>query len=107
MKSAKNKIDLIFLAACDSQIIGEVFQSAGVEHIVCIQDKRYVLDDVAIKFTQTFYREVFTGEPICEAFERAMNATFFNIGGGESRHHEVKMFKLLKASEYIDIFNPK
>lgn len=85
MRSAKNQIDLIFLAACDSQIIGEVFQSAGVQHVVCVESKRYVLDEVAIKFTHTFYKEVFSGTQICEAFGRAMNATFFNIGGGKSR----------------------
>lgn len=50
-KNADLKIQLIFIAACTSEKIGELFQKYGVEHIICVKDKRNVLDDVVIKFT--------------------------------------------------------
>ena len=79
--SAENKIKLVFIAACDSEQIGELFKQYGVEHVICIKDKRYVLDDVAIKFTKTFYTAIFNGQPVCKAFNNALPATTFNIGG--------------------------
>ena len=72
-----------------------------MEHIICIKSKRYVLDEVAIKFTKTFYDAVFNGKLICEAYEAAVNATTFNMDG---RKNEVNLFTLLKASDYEDPF---
>ena len=104
MKSADQKIKLIFIAACDSEQIGMLFRKFNVEHIICIKDKRYVLDEVAIKFTQTFYKAVFTGKPVCEAFKRALQATQFNVGAG--CQNEVNLFQLLKGSDHVDVYNP-
>ena len=36
MQRAKKKINLIFLAACDSEEIGKVFRDAGIEHVICV-----------------------------------------------------------------------
>ena len=49
--------------------------------MICIKDKRYVLDDVAIQFTKTFYTAIFNGEPVCKAFKNALPATTFVIDG--------------------------
>ena len=89
IKSAQHKIELVFIAACDSQKIGNVFQKHGVEHIICVKDKRYVLDEVAIKFTKTFYDAIFSGVLVCDAFNSALSATTFNCGG---KKHETSLF---------------
>ena len=77
------KTKLVFLAACDSQKIGEIFLDCGIEHVICIKQGRSVLDEAAIKFTKSFYNAVFDGYTFCEAFNSALNATPFNMGPGQ------------------------
>ena len=103
MQRAKRKINLIFLAACDSEEIGKVFSDAGIEHVICVAKKRYVKDEVAINFTYNFYTNILQGEEVCSAFDSAIVKTVFRIGG-HSGQSEVSLFKLLKASDYHDIF---
>jgi CHAT domain-containing protein len=73
-KSLRNLItnvwetELVFLAACDSKFAGKIFLKKGVRHVVCIEDRKEVLDKAMITFTNMFYRSVFDGRPICEAF---------------------------------------
>ena len=74
MKKARRELDVVFVAACDSQDIGRIFQRNGARHVVCVESNRFVLDEAAILFTNTFYREIFTGEEICTAFEMAKQA---------------------------------
>ena len=64
-------IDLVFVAACQSEDIGKIFQECGARHVVCVKKTRSVLDDAAIKFTKTFYSCIFKGFPICTAFDLA------------------------------------
>ena len=49
------QIDLVFLAACTSQFVGEMFQSFGVNHAICVKRNYYVKDEAAIDFTRIFY----------------------------------------------------
>ena len=39
--------------------------------MICIENEKYVMDESAIKFTKTFYKNIFTGMSVCEAFEKA------------------------------------
>lgn len=99
---AEDKIKLVFIAACDSETIGELFKKSGIEHIICIKSKRFVLDEAAIKFTKTFYDAIFKGSPVCDAYNAAKHATEFNMRD----KNEVSLFTLLRASDYVDIFDP-
>ena len=59
---------MVFLAACDSEIIGNIFLQSGVRYVVCVQKEGCILDDVAVYFTFTFYKYLFDGIQICKAF---------------------------------------
>lgn len=63
---------LVFVAACDSENVGKIFQVNGAQHVVCVENRRLVLDDAAIHFTKTFYDQLFTKEEqVCTAFQQA------------------------------------
>ena len=49
-----------------------------------------MLDEAAIKFTNTFYNNIFTGTPICTAFENAKSAV-----SGHIRETEANLFIML------------
>ena len=61
MAQSTNEIEIIFVAACDSEGIGRIFQQCGVKHVVCVEQKQFVLDNAAIHFTTAFYSEIFRG----------------------------------------------
>ena len=48
LKSSQKKIELIFLAACDSERVGKIFQKCGIPHVICVKQERFVLDEAAI-----------------------------------------------------------
>ena len=52
-------IDLVFLAACQSQKIGEIFKKElGVAHVICIRHTSQLLDEGALQFIKYFYKEL-------------------------------------------------
>ena len=52
------RIELVFLAACHSEMIGNAFLNAGVKHVVCIGQQDEVLDNAALLFTKFFYKAI-------------------------------------------------
>lgn len=77
LKKTQNKIELIFLAACESEMIGRMFQECGVPHVICVLKGRQVLDEAAIKFTMRLYEAIFDGKKICVAFDEAKSSVQF------------------------------
>ena len=71
IKHEMPNLDVVFLAACNSEFVGKIFRECGVKHVICVKYDRYVLDDAAIVFTKTFYHKLFDQINICEAFEAA------------------------------------
>ena len=59
IKHEMPNIDVVFLAACNSEFLGNIFRECGVKHVICVRYNRYVLDDAAILFTKTFYYKLF------------------------------------------------
>ena len=55
IKKALPKLDVIFLAACNSEFAGKVFLKCDAEHVICIQKDKEVLDSAALLFTESFY----------------------------------------------------
>ena len=51
-------LDLVFVAACNSDFVGKIFQQCGIKHVVCVKQKKSVLDEAAIEFTRMFYSEL-------------------------------------------------
>ena len=64
-------LDVIFLAACDSEFAGRIFLKCQARHVICIQKDQKVLDEAAVMFTQRFYQFVFQGKSVCDAFYAA------------------------------------
>ena len=77
--SAKNfKFSLVFVAACDSEDVGKIFR-LGAEHVICVEKGRFVLDQAAIRFTKTFYEQIYQKEEtICTAFYEAQRSVQYN-----------------------------
>lgn len=76
--------ELVFLAVCNSESIGEIFQDSGAKHVICIKKGKKVLDEVALTFTKTFYELIFTGTTICDAFKQAKRVVEFLHNEGEA-----------------------
>ena len=55
-KDAVKNLDLVFVAACQSEFVGELFKKYGAQHVICIDKKASVLDKVAIDFTLNLYQ---------------------------------------------------
>ena len=85
ISNARPKLDVIFLAACNSEFAGKVFLKADAEHVICIEKDKEVLDDAAILFTENFYRALFKGQSVCEAFDDAKISVEAKWGPHESR----------------------
>ena len=84
----------MFVAACDSENVGRIFQRNGAKHVVCVEQGRFVLDKAAIQFTKTFYDLLFNGEQICTAFDQAKRGVSITF-----TKEEASLFKLLKEHD--------
>ena len=90
-----HRIELVFVAACDSKIVGEIFQKNNVKHVVCVEKNRFVADTAAIEFTKNFYDCLFQGESICLAFDKAYDSVRFKQG-----ENEANLFVNLKQEKH-------
>lgn len=95
LNTDRHDIDVIFVAACNSELIGRIFQRCGAKHVVCVKQQRFVLDEAAIQFTRTFYQHLFKGTPICIAFKAAKNAV-----AGHIRDAEANLFLMLLPEDF-------
>ena len=86
-------LDLVFLAACHSELIGHVFIQSGVKHVVCIRKENEVLDDAACAFTKFFYNGLMNSKTVCDAFVEAKRFVKFKF-----KQKESDMFILLKEN---------
>ena len=46
------KLDVVFVAACDSEIVGRIFLKCGARHVICVKTGEHVLDEATIQFTE-------------------------------------------------------
>ena len=56
---------LVFVAACKSDKIGDMFISLGVEHVICSKKDSSLVDSTTVKFTRELYSQIFSGESVC------------------------------------------
>jgi len=82
--------ELVVLAACDSEFAAKIFLKKGARHVVCIEESKEILDKAVLTFTNTFYRSVFDGLSICEAYSISKNLT-----SNMHSHSEANKFKLM------------
>jgi hypothetical protein len=86
------------VAACKSEFVGKIFQLVGAKHVICVREGCEILDQAVLIFTKAFYREIFAGTNICEAFKKAQSIVEFRIHKGSSN-----MFKMLLNEELKEI----
>ena len=88
-------VSLLMLSSCSSKKLAQVFIDSGCQHVIATD--RPVLDKTAKAFTERFYRALFVGKSIVDAFEHAKAALL------ASSHPEVAQqshaYMLLKANE--------
>ena len=61
VQNQQKKLNLVVVAACKSESVGEIFLKCGARHVVCVKTGMKVLDNAAITFTGAFYRNIFEG----------------------------------------------
>ena len=77
-------LDVIFLAACNSEFAGKIFLKCGAKHVICIKKDKEGRDDVAVEFTELFYKFLFAGESVCKAFDRAKDGVTMKFTESEA-----------------------
>ncbi|KAF4660118.1 hypothetical protein FOL47_007291 [Perkinsus chesapeaki] len=94
---------LVFINACRSLSVGEVFTSHfGVEHVVCLGHEEAILDSAATLFTQEFYAALlFPTVTIRQAFDRARHAV--KSSANPKIASQYTLFHLLPESGHHDI----
>lgn len=65
---------LVFVSACYSRHLAEVFVSAGVNHVVCCQNDAELEDQAANTFTRSFYMALVVGHSVKVSFEMGRQA---------------------------------
>ena len=99
MSQASEKIDVVFVAACESEGIGKTFHRYGASHVICVMQNSQVLDSAAIDFTKSFYDSLFKGEEVCAAYDLALQSVTLLRGP-----HEARIFKLFKKEDQANEF---
>ena len=73
--SGGHKLDFVFVSACHSRPAGDAFLDAGVEHVICSEQKEQTLNNLAaIVFARDFYRALANGRTLQQAYDLAINA---------------------------------
>ena len=94
-------LDLVVLQACQSEIVGGVFQENCAKHVICINQNRNVRDQASVTFTENLYKNLFGGESICVAFHKAIAEAQLVLGCGQAHEAEIeKVFKLLLFEDH-------
>jgi len=65
------KIQLVFVAACNSINVGKAFVNAGIPHVVASTEE--IEDTCTKKFMQHFYLALLSSRTVSEAFKHAVN----------------------------------
>lgn len=63
--------EVVFVNSCHSEKIGRAFFELGVKYVILINSKDLISDAAAKSFSENFYRNIFKGESVPEAFESA------------------------------------
>jgi hypothetical protein len=71
---ADHGVMLVFVSACHSEMIGQLFKRVGVPVVIAVNSHSQIADDVCRKFARHFYEHLITGNPPLKAFNAGKNA---------------------------------
>jgi len=57
----KFEIQMVFIAACHSKRIGQIFLDAGVPIVISVNQHSMIADDICIEFSKHFYQLLLDG----------------------------------------------
>mmetsp|Transcript_34449 Transcript_34449/g.48091 ORF Transcript_34449/g.48091 Transcript_34449/m.48091 type:complete len:384 (+) Transcript_34449:1046-2197(+) len=106
-------VDLVFVAACHSEVSGNAFVRAGVKHVIAVQVDETLEDHAAVTFTKQFYLAVTNDHTIKEAFDiaKVVVKETSKMGRKESEKflllpkdekHDVKIFSSVTKGDLVD-----
>lgn len=67
--SKQEPVDIIFLSACHSESIANVFLETQAKCVICVNAKTKILDETAQNFAKKFYQNLLEGKTIQDAFK--------------------------------------
>ena len=100
---------LVFLAACHSEILGNILARV-IDHVVCCKTNEELKDDQASMFAASFYASLLVGKSVKQAF-MAAKSRLSDKGHAESDKylllpaegdHDAVLFSSLEIGEVID-----
>ena len=72
-KMLQNKLDLVFMSECHSELAAKIFLDSGASHVIGV--KNNISDAAVSKFTSTFYKNLWQdSSTICQSFHTALNS---------------------------------
>jgi len=109
----KGDVKFVFVSACHSENVGNMFFEAGVPHVISIKSAEQVDDQAANVFTKFFYMALLAGRTIKRAHELGqMNVRtmpgqaafdaekFLLLPESDEDYHEVTLFEAKEQEEY-------
>ena len=93
---------IVVLNACFSQSFASCFLDLGVKHVICYPHDKEVPDDVAVRFSDVFYKKLFSGSTVYDAFIYAQQQVD-NLARGTKRI--VEPYKLLPRTSSDPVYS--
>ena len=83
----KAQIEVVFVSACHSEAIADVFRAANVPVVICVHSSTQILDEAARKFAKIFYNALLDGKSIQYSFEQAKGVVSVAIDKNGNSFH--------------------
>jgi len=64
-------IELVFVSACHSEEIGNIFSKCGIPVVIAVNSEFAILDDICLIFARHLYIQLLQGATVQNAFESA------------------------------------
>lgn len=92
LEKCNTNIKVVVVLSCHSELIGNIFFNAGINHVIWIREKEKVADEAWIVFAKAFYKVLFSSNPesVCRAFEAAKAAVQLQSGSKYRRGEDYK-----------------
>ena len=95
--SGRPEFELAVLSACHSERVADALVGLGVRHVVAIEADATVYEIAAVRFYEHFYRALFTGASVAQAFGAGRSAVLADARLGAGAAAEAAKFRLLPA----------
>ena len=95
----RENLELVFIAACQSEFVADIFITKGAKYCICVEEKGSVLDEVMIDFVPNFYKQILAGASIPKAFDYAKRQTKSFLEKKDKKESDIIKLKQRNVSE--------